>query len=131
MMSSVKARRTILVVDDDPLVRDMLEAVLGQAGFHLVTAADGSEALRAAAEDVPDVVLLDVMMPGMDGYAVCRAMRADARLTKTRIIMLTARGSREDRANAEAAGADAFFTKPFSPLDLIESVTAMPSGVGK
>lgn len=122
------ARLRVLVVDDDPLVRNLLNAVLGASGFELEEAADGLEALRAAAKRVPDVVVLDVMMPGISGYDVCRTLRNDRRFDKTRIVMLTARASVRDREEGLQAGADAFFTKPFSPLDLIDTVTGVTGG---
>ncbi len=118
-------KQRVLVVDDDPLVRSLLRAVLEDANFELDEAADGLEALRVVEERVPDVVILDVMMPGMNGYEVCRALREDHRLKHVRIVMLTARSSGLDREEGMAAGADAFFTKPFSPLDLIDTVTGV------
>ena len=118
------ARALVLVVDDDPLIRNLVFAVLEDARFDLAEATDGEEALRVAAERPPDVVILDVMMPGMDGNAVCKAMRADARLAGARIIMLTARSESFDRDQAMEAGADDFISKPFSPLDLIAAVTS-------
>jgi CheY-like chemotaxis protein len=122
-------RRTILVADDDPFIRDLLDAVLDDTGFDIRHARDGAEALELALAMLPDVVLLDVMMPGLDGYEVCRALRGDPRFNRTRIIMLTARNSSDDRAASMSAGADAFFTKPFSPLALIESLTTAGRGV--
>lgn len=120
-----RARQRVLIVDDDPLVRNLLRAVLEDADFALDEAGDGLEALRQVEKTVPDVVVLDVMMPGMNGYDVCRAMRADPRLADTRIVMLTARNTSVDRDEGLLAGADAFFTKPFSPLDLIDTVTGV------
>ena len=84
--------------------------------------------MRLAAKRVPDVVVLDVMMPGISGYDVCRTLRRDPTFSKTRIVMLTARNSARDRDEGLRAGADAFFTKPFSPLDLIETVTGVRDG---
>lgn len=112
------------MVDDDPLVRDLLRAVLSDQQYDLDEAADGDEAIRIASERAPDIVVLDVMMPGTSGLDVCRAMRADPLLRGSKIVMLTARGTPADRAEGMRAGADAYFTKPFSPLDLIESITA-------
>ena len=91
-------------------------------------ASDGLEAMRMAAKHVPDVVVLDVMMPGATGYDVCRTLRKDRRFAKTRIVMLTARDSARDREEGIRAGADVFFTKPFSPLDLIAAVTGVRDG---
>ncbi|HEX9775593.1 MAG TPA: response regulator [Actinomycetota bacterium] len=122
------SRARVLIADDDPLVRDLLEAVLEANDFELLTAADGLEAVRMAREAIPNVVVLDVMMPGANGFDVCRTLRAEARFDETRIVMLTARTSPRDREEGIRAGADAFFTKPFSPLDLIEAVTGGRNG---
>ena len=123
-----KNRMRVLVVDDDPLVRNLLSAVLHDANFDLDEAVDGRDALAIAAAHPPDVVVLDVMMPGLDGFDVCRAMRADAAFAETRIVILTAKSTPTTRDEAFRAGADAFFTKPFSPLDLIETVMGARHG---
>jgi DNA-binding response OmpR family regulator len=123
-----KNRMRVLVVDDDPLVRNLLSAVLHDASFDLDEAVDGHEALAISAVRPPDVVVLDVMMPGLDGIDVCRSLRADPAFSKTRIIMLTAKSTSTARDDAFRAGADAFFTKPFSPLDLIETVMGAKHG---
>ena len=117
-----------MVVDDDPLVRNLLRAVLQSGEFDVIEAVDGKEALRLAGERAPNVVVLDVMMPGASGYDVCRSLRADPRFDGTRIVMLTARNSVDDREEGMAAGADAFFTKPFSPLQLIDTVLGARDG---
>ena len=123
-----KNRMRVLVVDDDPLVRNLLSAVLHDANFDLIEAVDGHEALAIAASNPPDVVVLDVMMPGIDGYEVCRMLRADPDFATTRIVILTAKSAPGAREDAIRAGADAFFTKPFSPLDLIETVMGAKHG---
>lgn len=123
-------RRKVLVVDDDPLVRGLLRAVLVGSEYQLDEASDGFEALRIAQEKPPDVVVLDVMMPGVNGYDVCRAMRADPRLRSTRIVILTARDTPQDRVEAAEAGADEYLTKPFSPVRLIESITTVGNLAG-
>jgi len=123
-----KNRTRVLVVDDDPLVRNLLSAVLHDANFDLDEAVDGAEALAIAASRPPDVVVLDVMMPGLDGFDVCRTLRADPDFATTRIVILTAKSTPGARDEALRAGADAFFTKPFSPLDLIETVMGARHG---
>lgn len=117
-----RGRVRVLVVDDDPLVRRLLQAVLADGRYELFEASDGVRAMQLASANPPDVVILDVMMPGVNGYEVCRALRADPRCHDARIVILTARDTEEDRTEATTAGADAFFTKPFSPLELLESV---------
>lgn len=110
--------RRVLVVDDDPLVRDLLAAVLADDEFDLRFASDGAEGIESAKTRVPDLVILDVMMPGLDGYQVCRSLKESH--PSIRVVMLTARHGEEDEALAMKAGADAFLTKPFSPLALRE-----------
>ena len=123
-----KNRMRVLVVDDDPLVRNLLSAVLHDASFDLDEAVNGQDALAVATVRPPDVVVLDVMMPGLDGYEVCRALRGDPSFDSTRIIVLTAKSAPSARDEAFRAGADAFFSKPFSPLDLIETVMGARHG---
>jgi DNA-binding response OmpR family regulator len=113
----------VLIVDDDPLTRDVVRAVLEDATFTVELAADGTQALDLARERAPDVVLLDVMMPGMNGFQVAEALRRDV-VPDCIIIMLTAMDRETDRARGFRAGANAYFTKPFSPLDLLDAVSA-------
>ena len=108
----------ILVVDDAAANRETLSALLETQDYQLVEAADGSAALRLAAETPPDLVLLDVMMPGMDGYEVCRRLRADARLAEVPVIMVTALDDEASRLAGITAGADDFVTKPFNRAEL-------------
>ncbi len=109
---------TILIVDDDPLGRDTLEALLINEGYHLAFAANGAQALAQIEEIRPDLVLLDVMMPDMDGFQVCRRVRATPDLVEIPIIMVTALDDRESRLRGIEAGADDFVTKPFDRLEL-------------
>lgn len=127
-MAAIEEKITVLVADDDPLVRNLLNAVLNDSRITLLEAASGNEALELARTARPDVVLLDLMMPGLDGFATCRAMRADPDLTRARILILTARATDGTREEALAAGADAFFTKPFSPLELIDAIVDRKPG---
>ena len=109
----------VLIVDDDPFIRRLIATTLEDvAGFELMEAADGQEALDVAAQQPPRIVFLDVDMPRLDGIACCRELRE--RDGGTRIVMLTA-GPQHERA-ARDAGADLFLTKPFSPLDLLRLV---------
>lgn len=124
-----RERLRVLIVDDDALLRELLRAVLQDGGFIIDEASDGETALRLATADPPDVVVLDVMMPGMNGFEVCRALRADPATDGAHVIMLTARDAPSDRDEGQAAGADVFFTKPFSPLDLLEAVSGVRDGV--
>jgi len=109
---------TILIVDDEPVGRETLEALLITQGYELVFAGDGPEALAQAQTHTPDLILLDVMMPGMDGFEVCRQLRADSRLAKVPVIMVTALDDRDSRLRGIEAGADDFVTKPYDRAEL-------------
>lgn len=119
---------TILIVDDDPSGRQVLEALLDTPEHRLLQAADGPSALTLAAEHRPDVILLDVMMPGMDGFEVCRRLRSTPGLAEIPIFMLTALDDRESRLRGIQAGADEFLSKPYDRLELkmrIQTVTRL------
>jgi CheY-like chemotaxis protein len=116
-------KRGVLVVDDDPFIRKLVATTLEDVSeFQLFEATDGVHAVEVAARELPTIVFLDVDMPRMDGIATCRELRNNPATSAATIVMLTA--SHEDRieAQAEAAGADLFLTKPFSPLDLLRLV---------
>jgi DNA-binding response OmpR family regulator len=108
----------ILIVDDDRLGRETLAALLGLQGYQLAFAGGGAEALHLAAMIQPDLILLDVMMPGLDGFEVCRRLRADAVLGEVPIILLTALDDRTARLRGIEAGADDFVSKPFDRVEL-------------
>lgn len=109
---------TILIVDDQESVRQVLAGLLGGKGYRLGVARSGAEALVKAAELLPDLILLDVMMPGMDGFEVCRRLRADPLLAETPILLLTALDDRDSRLEGIEAGADDFITKPYNHIEL-------------
>ena len=111
-------KNTILIVDDDPGARDTIEALLYYEGYHLNFASSGPEALVKAADLTPDLILLDVMMPGMDGFEVCRRLRSTPLLAEVPIIMVTALGEQNSRIQGLEAGADEFVTKPFERQEL-------------
>ena len=112
----------VLVVDDEPMVREVLARYLEQAGFAVTTAEDGEEALSRFADSPPDLVLLDLMLPRIDGFEVFRRMRASY---QTPVIMLTARGEETDRIVGLELGADDYVTKPFSPREVVARVHAV------
>jgi DNA-binding response OmpR family regulator len=112
----MRPRRVVLVVDDEAITRDVVGAMLELDDVEIHTAHDGESALTRAAEISPDLVLLDVTMPGVDGFEVCRRLRANA--SAPRVVMLTALADDLSRRTAAEAGADAYLVKPFSAADL-------------
>src|SRR5437764_15270523 len=112
----------ILVVDDDPDIARFVEVNLRSAGFDVAVATDGEEALRRAEEIRPDLVLLDVMMPRVDGFEVAQRLRRNTRTANTCIIMLTAKAQSSDKVLGLTAGADDYIIKPFDPIELLARV---------
>ncbi|MGH3242392.1 MAG: response regulator [Spirillospora sp.] len=119
-------RGLVLVADDDEDVVRFVSVNLALEGFEVATASDGEEALKKSHDLVPDVVLLDVMMPGVDGVEVCRRLREDERTKDITVVMLTARSLSADRVVGLTAGADEYIIKPF---DVLELVARMKSAV--
>ncbi len=115
-------RKKILVVDDDPEVVELVTFNLKKAGFSVGTATDGVEAVRKACSLAPDVILLDLMLPELDGFAVCEVLRRDPVTAAIPIIMVTAWASELARVTGLGTGADEYVTKPFSPRDLVARV---------
>jgi two-component system response regulator MprA len=113
---------TILIVDDDRKITDMLRRTLAYEGYHVVMAADGHEALAIAQTQPPDLVVLDWLMPGLDGIEVAKRMRAAG---DTPILMLTARDAVEDRVTGLDSGADDYLVKPFTPAELLARIRAL------
>ncbi len=109
----------ILVVDDEPDALELVGFNLKAAGFTVITAGDGAEAIKRARQDLPDLILLDLMMPDVDGLEACRILRLEAATTGIPIIMLTARAAEVDRVLGLELGADDYITKPFSPRELV------------
>jgi two-component system phosphate regulon response regulator PhoB len=117
--ASPAMKQKILIVDDEPDALELIEVNLKSAGYDIVTAANGTEALRKAHASSPDLILLDVMLPALDGLQVCKSLRSDPRLSFVPIIMLTARTAEIDRVLGLELGADDYITKPFSPRELV------------
>jgi DNA-binding response OmpR family regulator len=113
MSKGDKAARTILVVDDDPEIVTMLSLRLGKRGYRVLTAVDGVEAIEKAKRERPDLVILDVMMPGKNGWEVARAIRTDPVTDKIKVVMLTAIGESVNEMTSPLYGADAHIDKPF------------------
>lgn len=114
--------KRVLLVEDEPNIVLSLQFLLKRAGFEVTVESNGQTALDSALVKPPDVMVLDVMLPDLDGFEILRRLRADARCASLPILMLTAKGQREDRDNALKFGADLFISKPFSNAEVIEAV---------
>ncbi len=114
--------KTVLIVDDEPNIVVPIEFLMEQNGYSVLVAGSGEEALEIIAKHNPDLVLLDIMLPGIDGYEVCEIIRLDPKWQKIKIIFLTAKGRDVDVAKGMVLGADAYVIKPFSNVDIIENV---------
>jgi CheY-like chemotaxis protein len=119
---TAETRPTLLVVDDEPHMRRLLQFALAKTGARVLLAANGRDALEQARGVTVDLVVVDFMMPDLDGFATLRELRQDPRYTKLPAIMLTSRGQTELRDAAEEVGVDVFLTKPFSPIELTQHV---------
>jgi len=115
---------SVLIVDDEPNILLSLQFLMKKTGYDVRTAKDGEEALAEISRAAPDLVLLDVMMPKIDGFSVCQRIRANPEWKHMRVIMLTARGRDVEREKGLALGADDYITKPFSTKDAIARVEA-------
>ena len=115
----------VLVVEDEPNIVDSLSFLMKQAGFAVQVARDGDTALRVLESQIPDLILLDVMLPRRDGFDVCRAIRANPDWRRVKIIMLTAKGRDLDRRKGLELGADDYVTKPFSTREIVERVRGL------
>jgi DNA-binding response OmpR family regulator len=113
---------TVLIVDDEPFILRSLSFVLERAGFRVLQARDGDEALEALRDSRPRLVVLDVMMPRRSGYEVCEIVKGDPDLRDTYVMLLTAKGQGSAKDRGVEAGADEFMTKPFSPSRLVERI---------
>jgi DNA-binding response OmpR family regulator len=117
--------KTALVIEDEPDIVRLLAHYLEQSGYRVRTETTGPAGLRAAIERVPDVIILDVMLPGLDGHEVCRRLRSDPATAAVPILMLTARGEESDKVRGLEIGADDYVTKPFSPKEVVARVKAL------
>lgn len=114
--------KKLLIADDEPAIRMLIVATLGSESFEIFEAETGSQAMEIAEREQPALALLDVHMPGLSGIEVCRRIRASSELADTKVIILTGDAASADREAGLAAGADTYLTKPFSPLQLIETI---------
>ncbi|HTW97674.1 MAG TPA: response regulator [Acidimicrobiales bacterium] len=118
-----------MIVDDEDGVRSLVKMTLDGAGYQIIEASNGTDALELARAHHPDLMLLDVMMPDLSGIEVCRALKNEVDTAGITIVMLTAKAQHADVGEAEEAGADGYFTKPFSPIALVRRVEAILGAV--
>lgn len=125
--------KKVLIVDDEPYILKSLAYIFKKNGFRIATAIDGYEAIDRARAFRPDVVFLDLMLPRIDGFEVCRTIKRDPALSTIHVILLTAKGQESDKEAGYEAGADDFVTKPFSPHKVLEKVRELfdPSTASK
>ena len=119
------AKGRILVVDDEIYIVHILDFSLGMEGYEVVTALDGEQALEKARAEKPDLIVLDIMMPKLDGYETCKRLKADATTKDIPVILLSAKGRNVDQKVGFEVGADDYITKPFSPRKLVERINAI------
>ncbi len=119
------AGEKILVIDDEPDIREVIRYNLSNDGFRVVTAVAGDEGIQAARSESPDLILLDLMLPGVDGLEVCRILKGESRTRTIPIIMVTAKGEESDIVLGLGVGADDYIVKPFSPKELVARVRAV------
>jgi len=114
--------RKILVTEDSPTILEILKTVLAEEGYEVIAAADGQQALDLARTEKPDLIVLDLMLPKIDGYKVCRMLKFSERFKNIPIIMLTARSKESDEQLGREVGADAYIRKPFQPEVMIDEI---------
>jgi len=119
------SRGRILVVDDEIYIVHILDFSLGMEGYEVITALDGEEALQKVKETKPDLIVLDIMMPKMDGYETCKVLKSSAETKDIPIILLSAKGRNVDMQTGYDVGANDYITKPFSPRKLVERINSM------
>ncbi|GGO56881.1 Response regulator receiver domain-containing protein [Roseovarius pacificus] len=117
--------KKVLLIEDEPNIIEAVSFILSRDGWNVKTHSNGHDALDAVRNRQPDLIILDVMLPGKSGFDILQEIRADSELTQTPVLMLTARGQEKDRDMAEKAGASRYMTKPFSNAEVLEVVRSM------
>jgi DNA-binding response OmpR family regulator len=117
--------KKILIADDNQNIRDALTYLLEDEGYELLLAKDGAETLRKVRDLRPDILFLDIMMPEINGYDVCRSIKADPLLKDTYVIMLTAKGQVAEQERGKEVGANEYIVKPFSPMEILAKVKSI------
>jgi len=121
----MKSKAKILLIDDHKTVLKLLESILRIKGYDLLSAESGSQGISLARQHRPDLILLDVMMPDLDGFKVCQYLKNQAETREIPVVFLTARGAEDDFAAGRSAGADGFMTKPFQAMEVLNLVDRM------
>jgi two-component system alkaline phosphatase synthesis response regulator PhoP/two-component system response regulator VicR len=120
-------KKKILVIDDEPAVHRLLQIILEDEGFHIVGLDESEETRRSISKGKPDLIILDIMMPELDGFDVLRMLKGDEETQDIPVIILSARNRREDMDKAKKLGADIYLTKPFQPTELLKAVRSVGS----
>ena len=123
---AAKALAKVMVIDDSQTIRRTAETLLVKEGYEVVTAADGFEALAKIADQKPDLIFIDIMMPRLDGYQACALIKGNAKYAATPVIMLSSKDGLFDRARGRIVGSDEYLTKPFTKDELLGAVKAYP-----
>jgi two-component system alkaline phosphatase synthesis response regulator PhoP len=123
--------RSVLIADDEEDVRQLIQLALKSLNYNILSAKDGLEALETAREAVPQLAILDAMMPNMDGFEVCRKLKDNPLTAGITMVMLTARSQDSDRARGDEAGPEHYITKPFSPAALRNEISSILSGIAQ
>lgn len=118
-------KKRILLIDDETALVEMVKIRLEANNYEVITAYDGNEALDKARKEKPDLIILDLMLPKMDGYKVCRLLKFDEKYKQIPIILFTARAQESDKITGEEVGADAYITKPFEPKALLDKIAEL------
>ena len=120
-MNKTSTKKTLIIADDEPTIRLLVSSILGKS-YNMLTAADGQEVLDTVSQNKPDLILMDIMMPTMDGYSACASLKKDPRTADIPVVMLTGVGHELNKVLAEQMGADGYITKPFNSQDLKDTV---------
>lgn len=129
-MTAMNEKKRILLIDDHQTVFRLLEAIVRIKGYQLLYAENGQQGIAMARKEQPDLVLLDVMMPDIDGFKVCQYLKENRDTMAIPVVFLTARGAEDDLENGRRAGADGFVTKPFQTIEVLSQIERMLAGQG-
>jgi len=121
----MKSQQSIMIVDDDKDLVSLVERILKEEGYQVIRAYDGNSALALSKKDEPDLIILDILMPGIDGYSVCSNIKMDETTKDIPVLMLTALSSKLNKQLAQDVGADGYITKPFNSKDLLDTIARL------